>query len=44
MKESMTHGAENRPCRKSRDSRLLSLAPLSLLQRIYDAVTGFAMS
>lgn len=44
MKESVTHSAENRLCRKSRDSRLLSLVPLLLLQRIYDVVTGFAVS
>lgn len=44
MKESVTHSAENRQCRKSRESRLLSLLPLSLLQRIYGVVTGFAVS
>lgn len=43
-KESMTHGAEIRLCKKSRGSRLLSRALLWLLQRIYDVGTGFAVS
>lgn len=44
MKEGMTHRTKNRLCKKSRDSRLLSLVPLLLLQRICDVVTGFAVS
>lgn len=44
MKESVTCSAENRLCRKSRHSRLLSLVPLSLLQRVYDVVKSFAVS
>lgn len=42
--ESMAHRTKNRLCKKSRDSRLLSLVPLLLLQRICDVVTGFAVS
>ena len=44
MKESMTHSTENRLCKKSRGSRLLSLVLLLLLRRIYDVVTGSAVS